>query len=169
MNARMLGTCAALLGAARLALAGCGGGEEEASQSSAKPLTKAPFIARADAICREVKQAQRPHTERLGALPRGADLREVAPLLKAALEQTRKGRERLQTLRAQAPREARATLGAYFAAADRLLAASERLAAAAKSGDHAAGRRIAATADALSDEQQRRADEYGFEDCGDVF
>lgn len=158
-----------MLGAATLLLAGCGGGEDETGESSAKPLTKAPFIDRADAICREVKRAQQPHTDRLRALTRGADLRRVAPILEDALAQTRTGRERLQRLRAQAPREDRATLDAYFAAADRLLAAGARLAAAAKSGDRAEGRRVAAGADALSEEQRRRADEYGFEDCGDVF
>jgi hypothetical protein len=162
-------TCVAMLGAAALTLAGCGGGQDDARQSSAKPLTKAPFIARAEAICREVKQAQQPHTDRIRALTRGADLRQVAPILEAALRETRQGRQRLQTLRAQAPREDRATLDAYFAAADRLLAASQRLAEAARSGDRAAGRRVAASADALSEEQQRRADEYGLEDCGDVF
>jgi GrpB-like predicted nucleotidyltransferase (UPF0157 family) len=162
-------TCVALLGAATLVVAGCGGGEDDTSQRGAKLLTKAPFIDRADAICREVKQAQRPHTDRLGALTRGADLRRVAPILEDALAQTRQGRKRLQTLRALAPRQDRATLDAYFAAADRLLAASERLAEAAKSGDRAEGRRGAATADALSEEQRRRAEEYGFEDCGDVF
>ena len=158
-----------MLGAATVAVAGCGGGRDDASDSSAKPLTKAPFIDRADAICREVKQAQQPHTDRLRALASGADLRRVAPILEDALAQTRRGRKRLQTLRAQAPREDRATLDAYFAAADRLLAASERLAQAAQSGDRAEGRRLAASADALSEEQQRRADAYGFEDCGDVF
>jgi len=162
-------TRVAMLGAATLAVAGCGGGGDDAREGSAEPLTKAPLIDRADAICREVKRAQQPHTDRLRALTRGADLRRVAPILEDALAQTRKGRERLQTLRAQAPREDRATLDAYFAAADKLLAASERLAEAAKSGDLAEGRRVAATADALSEEQQRRADEYGFEDCGDVF
>jgi len=162
-------TCVALLGAATVAAAGCGGGQDDARERSAKPLAKAPFIDRADAICREVKRAQQPHTERLRALTRGSDLRRVAPILEDALAPTREGRERLQTLRAQAPREDRVTLDAYFAAADRLLAASERLAAAAKSGDRAEGRRLAVTADALSEEQQRHADEYGFEDCGDVF
>jgi hypothetical protein len=169
MPAPLHRTCVALLGAATLALAGCGGGDDEASQSSAKPLTKAPFIDRADAICREIKQAQRPHDDRLRALTRGADLEQIAPILEAALTETRKGRERLQALRAQAPREDRATLDAYFVAADRLLAASERLARAAKSGDRAEARRVAAGAGALSDAQQRRADEYGFADCGDVF
>ena len=126
-----------MLGAAALVVAGCGGGDDEPSGAGVKPLTKAQFIARADAICREVKQAQRPHTERVQALTRGADLRQVAPILAAALAETRTGRERLEDLRAQAPREDRAALDAYFAAADRLLAAGERLAAAAKAGDRA--------------------------------
>jgi len=158
-------TCLALLGAAAAALAACGGGDE----TKDKPLTKEQFVTRADGVCREVKQEQRAYSDRLGALPGGTDLERVAPILEGVVAQTRKGRERLGALREQAPSADRAAFDAYLTAADRLLAASTRLAAAAKSGDRAAARRVADAEDALSTEQQRRADELGVEDCGDVF
>lgn len=167
-------TWVAMLGAAALAAAGCGGGgseDEPAARDSADaaPLTKAQFVDRADAICRDVKQAQRAYTERLASLERGAELERVAPILEGALGESRKGLERLRDLRAQAPREDRATFDDYLAAARRLLAQSAKLAEAARSDDVAAGREVAAAADALSADEQRLADEYGLEDCGDVF
>lgn len=163
----------ALLGAASLAVAGCGGGGEAEpaarDPAGAAALTKAQFIARADAVCREIKQAQGPYNERVRELPRGAALERVAPILEGALGESRKGLERLRDLQAQAPDEDRATFGDYLAAAGRLVAESAKLAEAARSGDRAAGREVAATADALSADEQRLADEYGLEDCGDVF
>ena len=166
-------TCLAMLGAAALAVAGCGGGDDERPAGEAPPtataLAKPEFIARANAICREVKGAQRPYNDRVEALARGAGLERVAPLLEGALRESRKGFDRLRDLRAQAPAEDRATFDAYLAAAERLLAESARLAEAARSGDRAAGLGVAATADALSADEQRLAGEYGIEDCADVF
>ena len=162
-------TCVALLGALAVAAAGCGGGNDDAASDEAQALTQAQFGARADAICRETKQAQRPSSERIAALPPRTELKRLAPILEGVLEETRKGRERLGALRAQAPAADRAAFDAYLAAADRLLAASTRLAEAAKAGDRAAARRVADTEDELSSEQKRRADASGLEDCGDVF
>ena len=144
----------------------CGGDGDEAPD---KPLTKAQFVTRADGVCREVKRAQRVHSDRLGALPGGTELKRLAPILEGVVAETRKGRERLGALRAQAPNADRPAFDAYLAAADRLLAASTRLADAAKSNDRAAARRVADAEDALSTEQQRRAKESGLKHCGDVF
>ena len=157
-------TYVALLGAA-LALGGCGNDDEPQD----RPLTTAQFVARADRVCREVKQAQRIYSDRLAALRDGSDLRRVAPILERAVGQTRKGRERLGALRVQAPAADRAAFDAYLAAADRLLAASTRLAEASRSDDRAAARRVADAERALSTEQQRRAAASGLDDCDDVF
>lgn len=169
----MHGICVAMLGAAALAVAGCGGDNEQRDAAgptgASKSLTKAQFIARADGICRDVKQAQRPYADRLQSLERGAQLKRVAPMLTGALGESRKGFDRLRRLRAQAPSEDRATFDGYLAAAERLLAQSAKLADAAKSGDRAAGREVAATADALSADEKRLADAYGLAACGDVF
>ena len=163
-----------MVGAATLAVAaGCGGGDgddETASKDSPgadKPLTKAQFIPRADAICRDVKQAQEPYSERIRALDRVDDLRRLAPSLDGASGESRKGLARLRAL--PPPREDRATLDAYYAAAARLVAASAQLTDAARSNDRAKGRKVAATSGPLSAEQMRLADEYGFEECDDAF
>ena len=99
----------------------------------------------------------------------GTDLKRLAPILEGVVAETRKGRDRLGALHAQVPSADRAAFAAYLAAADRLLAASTRLARAAQSDDRAAARAVADTEDALSTEQQRRAAQSGLEDCGDVF
>jgi len=158
-----------LLGAAALAVAGCGDGGGEPVGGTATPLTKAQFTARAEAICRDVKQAQRPYSDRIRALSRIDELKRLAPILDDALGASRQGLERLRAVRAQAPGEDRAALDGYYAAADRLLAASTQLRDAAQSNDRAKARRIAAREDALSADAQRRAGEYGLEDCGDAF
>lgn len=162
-----------MLGVAAFAVTGCGGGNGEPAAKdgagAAAPLTKAQFVARGDAVCREVKQAQRPYLDRLRSLERGAELKRVAPILEGVLGESRKGLGRLRELRARAPREDRATFDDYLAAAERLLAESAKLTEAARSEDRAAGRKVAATADALSADEQRLADEYGLRDCGDVF
>lgn len=166
-------TCLAMVGAAALAVTGCGGGDDEPrageAARTATALAKPAFIARANALCRQIKQAQRPYNDRVEGLARGADLERVAPLLEGALSESRKGLDRLRDLRAQAPTEDRTAFDAYLAAAERLLAESARLAEAAKAGDRAAGLAVAATADALSADEQRLAGEYGIEDCGGVF
>ncbi len=160
-----------MLGAAVLALAGCGDDKDEpaanASGGAAKPLTKAQFIARADAICRDVKAAQQPYTDRIRALSRVDQLERLAPILEGAQEESRKGLQRLRAL--PAPEEDRATLDGYYAAAQKLLDAGAELAAAAKANDRARGRKVAASAGALSADEQRLADDYGLEDCNDVF
>ena len=165
-------TCVALLGAAALAVAGCGGGDNDGGEpvgGADTRLTKAEFIARAAAICRDVTRAQGRYSGRIRALSRVDELKRLAPILDDALGASRQGLERLRAVRAQAPGEDRAALDAYYAAADRLLAASTQLRDATRSDDRAKARRIAARADALSDDAQRRADAYGLEDCGDAF
>lgn len=166
-------TCLAMLGAAALAAAGCGGGDDEPpageAARTATALAKPAFVARANAVCRDVKRAQRPYNDRVEELARGAELEHVAPLLEGALRESRMGYDRLRDLRAQAPAQDRATFDAYLAAAERLLDESAKLAEAAKAGDRAAGLAVAATADALSADEQRLAGEYGIEDCADVF
>ena len=161
-----------MVGAATLAVAaGCAGGDAETASKdfpgADKPLTKAQFIPRADAICRDVKRAQERYSERIRALDRVDDLTRLAPILDGAEGASRKGLERLRAL--PRPREDRATLDAYYAAAGRLAAASAQLAEAARSNDRAKGREVAATSGSLSAEQKRLADEYGFEECGDAF
>ncbi len=165
----MYRTCVAVLGAAALAMAGCGEekGSSKASGGAGKPLTKAQFIARADAVCRDVKRAQLPFTERVDKLPDRTSIARVAPLLEGSLAESRAGLARLRAL--PAPRRDKAALDAYFGSAARLLEAHRRLADAARTNDREAGEQVARTTDALSHDQRRLATAYGFKDCDNVF
>ena len=167
-------TCVAVLGAAMLAVAGCGGSDDpqpaagsDGPDTAAPPLTKAQFIAKADGICREVNTAHKPYADKVDALPRGTDLRRVAPLLEGALMQSRKGLARLRAL--PAPAEGEAALEAYYVAAERVLEAHARLADAARRNDRPAGEKVARTTTALSDDERRLGSAYGLEDCNNVF
>ena len=153
----------ALLGAAALLVAGCGGGGGDADESA----TKAQFIIQAAAICRDVKQAHQPFAEKVDQLPEGAGLERVAPLLEATLEQSRTGLARLRAL--DSPVADKRAIDAYFGAAEKLLEAHAQLADAARTNDRATGEKVAATVDALSDDERRLAAAYGLKHCGDVF
>jgi hypothetical protein len=167
----MLRTCAALLAAAALAVAGCGGsGGEKGSRASSgggRALTKAQFIAKATTVCRDTKQAQLPFTDKVNSLPDRTDLKRVAPLLVGALAQSRKGLTRLRAV--PAPHQDKARLDAYFAAAERLLSALEDLANAAKASDRPAGAKVARETQALTADARQKAADYGLKGCGDVF
>jgi hypothetical protein len=157
-------TCVALLSAAALAVAGCGGGDKDPGGGT---LTKAQFIAKATAVCRDTKKAQLPFTDKVNSLPDGTDIKRVAPLLVGALAQSRKGLTRLRAV--PAPSEDKALLDAYFAAAERLLTALENLANAAKASNRPAGAKVAREAQALTADARQKATDYGLKGCGDVF
>lgn len=151
--------------AVALMTAGCGGGDEDSRADTA--LTKSQFIARAGAICRDVKRAHRPFADKVDRLPRNADLKRVAPILEATLAESRKGLARLRALKSPPADEAQ--IDAYYGAAEALLRAHAQLAGAARSNDRATGDRVAAATGALSDDERRLARAYGLTDCEDVF
>lgn len=157
-------TCVAVLGAAAVALAGCGGDDDKDGDTA---LTKAEFIAQAGAICRDVKRAHEPYAKKVNALPKGVDLRRVAPLVEATLEESREGLARLRAL--QPPPADRTAIVAYYTAAEALLEAHSQLADAARTNDRAAGQKVAATTAGLSSNERRLATAYGLKDCDNVF
>ncbi len=157
-----------MLGAAALAVAGCGGDDKDSGSSGGgAALTKAQFLTKATTICRDTKKAQLPFTDRVNTLPDRTDIKRVAPLLAGALAESRKGYDKLRAL--PAPSEDKALLDAYFVAAGRLLDALEDLAEASRKSDRPAGAKVARETRALSEDQARRAIAYGFRACGDVF
>jgi hypothetical protein len=164
----MYRTCVALLGAAALAVAGCGDdGKDSGSSGAGRALTKAQFITKATAICRDTKKAQLPFTDKVSSLPDRTDIKRVAPLLVSALAESRKGYDKLRAL--PAPKQDKALLDAYFAAAGRLLKALEDLANAAKESDRPAGAKVARETQALTADAREKAQAYGLTGCGDVF
>jgi hypothetical protein len=164
----MFRTCVALLGAAVLAIAGCGGDDKDSGSSGEGPaLTKAQFVAKATTICRDTKKAQLPFTDKVNSLPDRTDIKRVAPLLVSALAESRKGYDRLRAL--PTPKQDKALLDAYFAAAKRLLDALEDLANAAKQSNRPAGAKVARETQALTADAGQKASDYGLMGCGDVF
>lgn len=157
----------AVLGAAILAIAGCGGGDDGEGSAGAKPLTKAQFITQAAAICRDVKKAHQPYADKVNALPHGVDLKRVAPLLEATLAESREGLARLRAL--NSPPDDKVAIDAYYDAAEKLLEAHAQLADAARTGDRETGERVAASTSALSNDERRLATAYGVKDCDNVF
>jgi len=164
----MYRTCVAMLGAAALAVAGCGGDDQDSGSSGGGgTLTKAQFITKAAAVCRDTKKAQLPYTDKVSKLPDRTDIKRVAPLLVGALGESRKGYDELRDL--PAPKQDKAQLDAYFAAAERLLDALEDLANAAEESNRPAGAKVARETQALTADASVKAQDYGLKGCGDVF
>ena len=164
--------CVAMLGAAALAAAALRRRlrRRRRGLSADKPLTKAQFIARADAICRDVKQAQqalhRPGRRRCRAAPSSSAWRRSS---RRRWPQSRKGLRAAARAAPQAPRDDRPRSTRTSPPPSRLLAAQ-----------HAARRRGAVQRPRRRPEggrhdrraQRRRAaaaDAYGLKDCDDVF
>jgi hypothetical protein len=165
-------TLVAMLGGAALAVAACGDDKSSTSssprpggsgQAAAAPPAKAAYIARGDAICRDVARATQKYADQIDALPRGSKPGAAAGILDAGLAETRKGLARLRAL--PPPREDRATLDAYYDSFGRSLSAYAKLVDAARDDDRTQATKLAAQTDALAGEQRRLAKRYGFRRC----
>lgn len=162
---------AGVLGSAALAVAGCG--DDKSATSSPSPAggsgqaaaapAKGAYIARADAICRDIAEATRRYENQIDALPPGSKPDAASGILDAGLARTRKGLARLRAL--PAPRADRATLDAYYDSFGRSLRAYAKLVDAARDDDRSQATRLASQTDALAAEQRRLAKRYGFRRC----
>ena len=158
-------TCVAVLGAVALAVAGCGGGDED--PASDETLTSAQFVAQAEAICRDVRRAHQPYTEQIEQLGARPNLKRLAPIIEATHAASRKGLARLRAL--ERPPEDKGKIDAYLATAEKLLDVQGRLARSARAGDRGKAYKVSAPTLALSQDQRRQARAYGLEDCENLF
>ena len=162
----------AVLGAAALTVAGCGGDDGGAASSSSSggapaALTKAEYITKADAICRDTQKRLGPVEDDLDALPKDSQGRgkpkQIAPILARILDATNGGYERLKAL--PAPAEDRATLNRWLASTLESTAALEDLQTAVRAGDRAQAEGPGKRVESITTEQRRLARQYGFKDC----
>jgi hypothetical protein len=149
---------------------GCGGDDSTetvtvaSTAASAEPLSKADYIAQADAICEEEGPAieeirdQANRLEEKGAYAASADKGEE---LVAALEAQN---ERLDAL--PAPAADQAILEQLADARDQRLAFTERLIPAMNDQEFAQVEALAAEIDSVDDKQEGISVGYGFKVCG---
>jgi len=130
-------------------------------------VTKARYIAQATTICKAATKAQKPFSDQIDKLPAKAGVKQIAPLLAGQLKQARKGLARLRAI--GTPRTDRARLEAYYASAEKLAAAQDKLATAAAAGDTATARRISTANEPLFTVEQRLADKFGITACDNMF
>jgi len=151
---------AAILGAALVALAGCGGGDGP---------TRAAFAREADAICRPALAQLRAVRERMNAAAAGADpdvvFAESASLLREGAMISRTTFDRIEEL--EEPGVARDEVGAWLASNRRQAALTDTLAAAFDAQD---GRRIAQLServDELEEQNNATARSLGMRSCAE--
>jgi len=167
----MFRTYTPVLACVALAIGGCGGDDDGSSPGGSNPpaekrLTKTEYVAQANRICKDTEIAQETFDDRIDKLDRG-DLPAAAPILEDALETTREGYDRLKAL--SPPAADQAQVDAYLAAVQRLLTSLDKLTAAARDDDRAAGRRAVAEGEKHDDEQEPLAERLGIDNCVDVF
>ncbi len=131
--------------------AGCGGG------GGGERLSRAEFVERADAICRE-------YEDRLDALGRPTNAAELRSFADRALPIARDGREELGDL--NPPENLEETYDAWLEQGDEAIEIVERLREAAAEGNKGEIQQIAEDAQRTDAESNRLARELGFEQCG---
>jgi hypothetical protein len=143
---------------AALALAACGGG-----------VSRADYIAKADAFCASDKAGAKERNQRLQAANRGsgtagARLAKLAPLLDESIAWERSRQREFRKL--ESPESDRDTIHELQALGDQTMSRLEDAAAAAHSGD--AKRFVAASLQerALGDRTNTLFRDYGFKVCG---
>jgi hypothetical protein len=141
-----------VLAVCALALAGCGG-------SGGERLSRAEFVAQADAICRK-------YEARLDALGQPTNVAGLRSFADKALPIARAGRDELDDL--QPPEELDETYDAWLEQGDEAIDIVERLRDAAQEGDQAEIGRIALDAQRTDAESNRLGRELGFKQCGET-
>jgi hypothetical protein len=141
-----------------LAFAGCGGGGDDSTESTATAeapaaLSKADLISRGDAICAEVNAA----VGSVAASETGDETARVADLYIGMVDS-------IQNLGAPAEETG---YPEFMAAADELSKVEGELKLAAEREDAAALEAASAAAVPALEEFEDQAAQYGFEDCGD--
>ena len=141
-----------LPGLAALALAGCGGGGDSAGGT----LTKAEFVAQANAICKD-------YDARIDALGDPGSIEDLVGLAEKAKPIAEDGVARLRALKA--PENLQASYDEYLATGDANIELLVQLGEAAKSGDVAAIEKIGTEGEDNADKAHGIAAELGLTEC----
>ena len=140
-----------LLLAAALALAGCGGGD-----TAGGTLTKAEFVAQANAICKD-------YDARITALGEPGSIDDLVGLAEKAKPIAEDGVAKLRALKA--PEKLQASYDKYLATGDVNIELLVQLGEAAKSGDVAAIEKIGTGGEDNADKAHGIAAELGLTEC----
>jgi hypothetical protein len=144
---------AGISAAGLLVLAGCGGGGDEA-----EPLSKSEWIEQADEICAQAD-------EDIEALGDPTTLDEIGELTDEASGISRDALADLRALRP--PEEDQATVDQMLDLVEQQIEIGEQIGEAARNGDEAEVRRLAAEAQPLEAQADEIGRQYGLDDCAD--
>lgn len=144
-----------LPGLAALALAGCGG-DGNGGAAAGTTLTKAEFVAQANALCKD-------YDARIDALGEPAGIEDLVALAEQAKPIAEEAVAKLRAL--TPPEDLQAGYDEYLATGDVNVALLAELGEAAKSGDVAAIERIGTEGEANADKAHGIAAELGLADC----
>jgi hypothetical protein len=142
-------------------LSACSGKQEPSTTAgSSGRLTKAQFIQRGDAICKEMNEVP----DKIAEPENASDIGAVADYLQESLDQTRPKVEQFKALLPPAEDQAVATRMASIY--DQLLAKEAEVIAAARARDHERYDKAQGEVKGLTMKLDEEASAYGFEICG---
>ncbi|MGH2920224.1 MAG: hypothetical protein ACRDLS_16760 [Solirubrobacteraceae bacterium] len=156
-------TCIVMVGLA-VALAGCGDDGGSDNPDGSDKFTKAQYIARGDAICREFRAARRQYDRDVDALPDDARVEDLAPIFGRGVAAAEVATKKFRAL--PIPGGDEAELGAYLDGQAQGLRLTRRIQQAAADGSLAKVQKIIKDNEQEADRQDQRAKGYGFEVCG---
>jgi hypothetical protein len=152
---------AVAIGLAATSLSACSGKQESAASGNPSGrLTKAQFIARGDAVCKEIEQV--PDT--IPAPADTSDIGAVADYIQQGLDKTRPKVEQFKALRP--PASDQAVADRLKSTYDQLLAKEVEVIAAARAHNQAAYQTAQDAVGELVAKLRDEASAYGFKVCG---
>jgi len=140
-------------------IAGCGGGDSEDES-----LSKSEYISQADELCAENSANSDELSAQISSALDAGDNEAAADLVEENTEATVAMIDEIDEM--VPPEEDQETIDELFAISDEQQGLAGDLADSVRAGDQATTDQIGAELDALNDEFNAIADEYGFVDCG---
>jgi hypothetical protein len=136
--------------------AGCGR-DENGEGAEAQRLSKADFIAQADAVCKEAN-------DRIDALPEPQSTDQLADLGQQVIDIGQEELDRLRVLRPPAADEA--TINGAYDLIEQQLGVAADLVDAARDGELGQVQQLLDQGEQLNEQADRIASDYGLEECG---
>jgi hypothetical protein len=145
-------------------VAGCGDDDDTATVATAEPLTKAEYIAQADAICEDFRSKTLPLDKESDRAANNLNFARAARAQRETMEILAEGYQRIDAL--QAPPGDDNAISEIAEARNQFLVLEERYIDALEAGDAARIETLAGEIDSATERRDAILTAYGFKVCG---
>ena len=145
-------------------VAGCGDDDDTATGATAEPLTKAEYIAQADAICEDFRSKTLPLDKESDRAANNLNFARAARAQRETMEILAEGYQRIDAL--QAPPGDDNAISEIAGARNQFLVLEERYIDALEAGDGPRIETLAGEIDSATERRDAILTAYGFKVCG---